>query len=67
MSALFVRKLNMEPVLLDKVSIFSLPSGENLASNFVFKGVPVKVTGRELPVDLIVLERVDHDAILGMD
>ena len=27
----------------------------------------MKVTGRELPVDLIVLEMVDYDVILGMD
>ena len=67
MSVLFVRKLDMEPVLLDEACIVSLPSGENLTSRFVFKEVPVKVAGRELPVDLIVLEMVDYDVILGMD
>ena len=45
----------------------SLPSGENLTSQFSFKVVPVKVAGRELPLDLIVLEMVDYDVILGMD
>ena len=32
-----------------------------------FKEVPIKVTGREFPVDLIVLETVDYDVILGID
>ena len=41
--------------------------GENLASRFNLKEVPVKVTGRELTVNLIVLEMVDYDMILGMD
>ena len=66
-SALFVRKLDMEPVLLDEACIVSLPLGENLTSRFSFKEVPVKVAGRELPIDLIVLEMVDYDVILGMD
>ena len=42
-----------------------LPSGENLTSRFSFKKVPVKVTERRYPVDLIVLEMVDY-MILGM-
>ena len=67
MSALFVKKLDMEPVLLDEVCVVSLPSGENLTLRFSFKEAPVKVAGRELLVDLIVLEMVDYDVILGMD
>ena len=41
-SAIFVKKLNMEPNLLDEVSIVSLPSGENLTSQSSFKEVPIK-------------------------
>ena len=67
MSTLFVKKLDMELVLLGEVCIVSLSSGENLTSRFSFKEVPVNVAGRELPVDLIVLEMVDYDVILGMD
>ena len=44
----------------------SPPSGENLTSRFSFKEVPINVTGRRLPVDLIVLEMVDYGMILGM-
>ena len=64
---LFIKKLDLEPVMLEEMCVVSLPLGENLASRFSFKEVPIKVTGRELPVDLIELEMVDYDVILGMD
>ena len=66
-SATFVKKLDMAPDLLGEMCIVSLPSGENLTSRFSFKNVSIKVTGREFPIDLIVLEMVDYDVILGMD
>ena len=64
---IFIKKLDMKPVLLDEICVVSLPSRENLTSRFSFKDVPVKVAGRELPLDLMVLEMVDYDVILGMD
>ena len=67
MSAVFVKKLDMKPIRFDEVCVISLPSGENLTSRFSFKKLHVKVIGRELLVDLIVLEMVDYDVILGMD
>ena len=54
-------------VWLEEICVASLPSGENLTSRFSFKEVHVKVTRRELSVDLIVLEMVDYDVILCMD
>ena len=65
-SVTFVNKLDIVPDLLDEMCIVSLPSGENLTSQFSFKVVLIKVAGRELSVDLIVLE-IDYDVILGMD
>ena len=67
MSANFVKKLDMVLDLLDEMCIISLTSGENLTSQFGFKVVLIKIAGRELPVDLMVLEMVDYDMILGMD
>ena len=67
MSTTFVKKLDLVPDSLDEMCVVSLPSGENLTSQFSFKVVPVKVVGREFLVDLIVLEMVDCDVILGMD
>ena len=66
-SANFVKKLDMVHDLLDEMCIVSLPSRENLTSQFGFKDVPVEIAGRELPVDLMVLKMVDYDLILGMD
>ena len=54
-------------VLLEEVCVVSLPLRENLTSRFSFEEVPVKVTERRFPVDLIVLEMVDYDVILGKD
>ena len=44
----------------------SLPSEENLTSRVSFKEVPIKVTGKRLPIDLIVLEMVEYSMVLGM-
>ena len=64
-SATFIKKLDLVPILLDEVYVVSLPSRENLTSRFSFKDVLIKVAGRELPVDLMILEMVDYDVILG--
>ena len=45
-STMFVKKLDMEPILLIEVCVVSLPSGKTLTSRFSFKEVPVKVTRR---------------------
>ena len=65
-SALFVKKLDMEPMTLEEICVVSLPSGENLISRFSFKDVLVKVARTRLPIDLIVLEMVDYSETLGM-
>ena len=64
--ALFVKKLHMEPMMLEEVCVVSLPLGENLISRFSFKELLVKVARRRFPVNLIVLEMVDYSMILGM-
>ena len=53
-------------VLLEEVCVVSLPSGKNLTLRFSFEEVPIKVTGRRLPVDLIVLEMEEYSMVLGM-
>ena len=44
----------------------SLPLGENLTSRVSFKEVPINVTRRRLPVDLVMLEMVEYSIVLGM-
>ena len=63
----FIQKLDMFPKLLDDVCNISFPWGKKLPSWFSLKAVHVKIDGKELPIDLIVLEMVDYDVVLGMD
>ncbi|KAL5570693.1 hypothetical protein UlMin_020290 [Ulmus minor] len=44
-----------------------LPSGDVLLSTYWLKETPIKISGQELYVDLIILEIKDFDVILGMD
>ena len=67
MSASFIKKLDMVLSLLNDMCNISLPFGEKLTSLFIFKVVPINLAGRELPVDLIVLEMINYNVILGMD
>ena len=66
MFALFVKKLDMELVMLKEVCVVSLSLGENLISRFIFKGVLVKVTRKRFPDDLMVLEMMDYSMTPGM-
>ena len=42
----------------------TLPSGEVLLSDYWLRHMPIIIFGRELYVDLIILEIVDYDFIL---
>ena len=53
---MFVKKLDMEPILLGETCVVSLPSRDILTSLFSFKEAPIKVARKELPIDLIILE-----------
>ncbi|KAL5583067.1 hypothetical protein UlMin_015509 [Ulmus minor] len=44
-----------------------LPSGDIMLSNYWLRDVPVVISEKELSVDLVVLDMVDYDVILGMD
>ncbi|KAL5545744.1 hypothetical protein UlMin_005431 [Ulmus minor] len=44
-----------------------LPSGEIMLSSYWLRVVPVVVSEREMSVDLVVLDMIDYDVILGMD
>ena len=56
----------MELALLGEVCVVSLLSGENFTSRFSFKEIQVKVTGKGLPLNLIMLEIVDSSMVLDM-
>ena len=58
-STSFIKKLDMVLELLDNVcKYFFVFRRKKLTSRFSFKVVPVKIFGREIPTNLIVLEMV---------
>ena len=38
-----------------------------MLSNYWLRAVPVVISERELSVDLVILDMIDYDVILGMD
>ena len=44
-----------------------LPSGDIMLSSYWLRDVPVVVSEREMSVDLVVLDMIDYDVMLGMD
>ena len=47
--------------------VATIPLGEHILHNSVFKGCEILIDGVMLKVNLILLEMYDFDVILGMD
>ena len=55
---------------VDKLSIsysVSLPSGDMITTDQILRSCLISIDGRELYVDLVVLDMSDYEVILGMD
>ncbi|XP_073122013.1 uncharacterized protein [Henckelia pumila] len=63
----FVNKLGVKPNKSVSGFNVSLPSGEELSSNLIIRECSIQMQGHELHVDLIVLDMVDFDVIIGID
>ena len=63
----YVRRLGQLPDKSNTKYSVSIPSGEILMSDQILRACTVFIDGRELLVDLIVLEMTDYEVILGMD
>ncbi|XP_060972370.1 uncharacterized protein LOC115717660 [Cannabis sativa] len=63
----FVNHINAPSELFPVGFWTMLPSGEVVISRNWLRGIPVTIDGRELFIDLIVLDLFDFDVILGMD
>ncbi|XP_062073030.1 uncharacterized protein LOC133777449 [Humulus lupulus] len=66
-SLTYVKRLGRSCQKLSEVFSTMLPSREILYSTHWLRGVPICIDGRELYVDLIMLEMHDYEVILGMD
>ena len=66
-TSVFASKVACQPSrMLYSLSV-ATPLSEELETNVFFPSCPVLVEGRELPADLVLLDVIDFDVILGMD
>ena len=64
-SSVFVSKVTCQPSrMLYSLSV-ATPLSEELETNVFFSSFPVLVEGRELPVDLVLLDVIGFDVISG--
>ncbi|XP_070040033.1 uncharacterized protein [Nicotiana tomentosiformis] len=60
-------KFGIVPEILNDPFAVSTPVGESIIARRVYRGYMVTVCGRQTTVDLVELEMLDFDAIMGMD
>ena len=63
----FAKKLGRGSDRIGRTFRTALPSGEILLSDYWIRHVPIIICGREMYVNLIVIDLYDYDVILGMD
>ncbi|XP_070013358.1 uncharacterized protein [Nicotiana sylvestris] len=61
------RKFGIVPEILSDPFVVTTPVGESIISRRVYRGCTISVCGRQNSADLVELEMLDFDAILGMD
>lgn len=63
----FASKLKVEPVRLDVMLMVSMPTSNIMHIDVMYRPCKVEIAGKELGVNLILLDIKDFDVILGMD
>ena len=66
-SPYFASRFSEPPTRLDSPFLVSTPMGQSLIVQVVFRSCVVSVCGIDTLVDLMLLEMIDFDVILGMD
>ncbi|XP_022880538.1 uncharacterized protein LOC111397790 [Olea europaea var. sylvestris] len=66
-STAFIAKSCIPYEKLDSVLEVTIPSVRTLNTNRIVRAIKLKMDGRELKVDLYILDMKDFDVILGMD
>ncbi|XP_070002618.1 uncharacterized protein [Nicotiana sylvestris] len=61
------RKFGIVPKMLSDPFAVSTPVGESIIARQVYRGCTISVCGRQTSVNLVKLEMLDFDAIMGMD
>ena len=63
----FIERVGIEMRPTECSMVVSLPTGDSLIVNRVYRGSKVTITSHEFEADLIILDIHDFDIILGMD
>ena len=66
-SSVFASKVACQPSKMLYPLSMATPLSDELETNVFFPSCPVLVEGRELPADLVLLNIIGFDVILGMD
>ena len=66
-SPYFASHFNQQPVLLDHLFWVGTPMGESLMVQLIFPSYSVSINGVDTIANLLLLEMMDFDDILGMD
>ena len=66
-SAKFIAQVNIEIQPIDCSMVVSLPTGDSLIADRVYMGCRVIIEGHEFIANLVLLDILDFDVILGMD
>ncbi|XP_070021408.1 uncharacterized protein [Nicotiana sylvestris] len=56
-----------QPELLNDPFLVANPVGESLLAEYVYRACQIRVEGRDTLADLIVLDMIDFDMLMGMD
>ncbi|XP_075080099.1 uncharacterized protein LOC142165444 [Nicotiana tabacum] len=65
-SSYFTLRFSRQPELLNDPFLVATHVGESLLAEYVYRSCQIRVEGRDTLVDLIVLDMIDFDMLMGM-
>ncbi|XP_070043222.1 uncharacterized protein [Nicotiana tomentosiformis] len=66
-SSYFSLRFNRQPEILNDPFLAAIPIGESLLAEYMYRAYQIRVEGRDTLADLIVLNMIDFDILMGMD
>ncbi|XP_070011433.1 uncharacterized protein [Nicotiana sylvestris] len=66
-SSYFALRFCGQPELLNDPFLVATPVVESLLTEYVYRACQIRVDGRDTLADLIVLDMIDFDMLMGMD
>ncbi|XP_070040635.1 uncharacterized protein [Nicotiana tomentosiformis] len=66
-SSYFALSFVRQPELLNDLFLVDTPVGESLLDEYVYRACQIRVKGRDTLADLIILDMIDFDMLMGMN